>query len=187
MHAQRLARPDPACGGSACWWSADALELALATPGRYPLEHEGERSDVVLHSRASAAANSSRRSVPGPTRLGALAQALGLRCRTVDTTADPFEAVTGLLGGAGQRAMMPTSAHVPAPPPGPQLRDIHLPPAPSWWPPAPGWWVLAALLAARAAGCCRACSGAAAGASRANASASLAELDRARAAACTGR
>lgn len=22
------------------------------------------------------------------------------------------------------------------------LRDIHLPPNPSWWPPAPGWWVL---------------------------------------------
>jgi hypothetical protein len=32
---------------------------------------------------------------------------------------------------------------------GPVLRDIHLPPSPSWWPPAPGWWVLAlvALLA----------------------------------------
>ena len=29
---------------------------------------------------------------------------------------------------------------------GPNLRDIHLPPEPSWWPPAPGWWVLAALL-----------------------------------------
>jgi hypothetical protein len=28
-------------------------------------------------------------------------------------------------------------------PAGPDLRDIHLPPAPSWWPPAPGWWVLA--------------------------------------------
>jgi hypothetical protein len=28
--------------------------------------------------------------------------------------------------------------------PGPELRDIHLPPAPSWWPPAPGWWLLAA-------------------------------------------
>jgi hypothetical protein len=34
------------------------------------------------------------------------------------------------------------------------LRDIHLPPAPSWWPPAPGWWVafglgcLAAIVAA---------------------------------------
>jgi hypothetical protein len=26
---------------------------------------------------------------------------------------------------------------------GPALRDIHLPPDPSWWPPAPGWWVLA--------------------------------------------
>jgi len=24
------------------------------------------------------------------------------------------------------------------------LRDIHLPPAPSWWPPAPGWWALGA-------------------------------------------
>lgn len=25
------------------------------------------------------------------------------------------------------------------------LRDIHLPPTPSWWPPAPGWWIVAAL------------------------------------------
>ncbi len=29
-----------------------------------------------------------------------------------------------------------------------QLRDIHLPPAPSWWPPAPGWWLLALLTVA---------------------------------------
>ena len=29
---------------------------------------------------------------------------------------------------------------------GPVLRDIHLPPAPSWWPPAPGWWALAGLV-----------------------------------------
>lgn len=36
----------------------------------------------------------------------------------------------------------------PAPSPGPRLRDIHLPPEPSWWPPAPGWWVLAVLLLA---------------------------------------
>ncbi len=28
-------------------------------------------------------------------------------------------------------------------PVGPQLLDIHAPPAPSWWPPAPGWWLLA--------------------------------------------
>jgi len=33
-------------------------------------------------------------------------------------------------------------------PPGPELRDIHLPPEPSWWPPAPGWWVLGCLLLA---------------------------------------
>lgn len=33
----------------------------------------------------------------------------------------------------------------PAAPAGPVLRDIHLPPEPSWWPPAPGWWLLAAL------------------------------------------
>jgi len=24
------------------------------------------------------------------------------------------------------------------------LRDVHLPPQPSWWPPAPGWWWLVA-------------------------------------------
>ena len=28
------------------------------------------------------------------------------------------------------------------------LRDIHEPPAPSWWPPAPGWWLLAAAVLA---------------------------------------
>lgn len=30
----------------------------------------------------------------------------------------------------------------PAQDPLAQLRDIHLPMAPSWWPPAPGWWLL---------------------------------------------
>jgi len=38
--------------------------------------------------------------------------------------------------------MVPASAPAPS---GPVLRDIHLPPPPSWWPPAPGWWVLALL------------------------------------------
>ncbi len=30
--------------------------------------------------------------------------------------------------------------------PTPDLRDIHLPEAISWWPPASGWWIIAALL-----------------------------------------
>lgn len=28
------------------------------------------------------------------------------------------------------------------------LKDIHLPPTPSWWPPAPGWWLVMLLLLA---------------------------------------
>lgn len=44
--------------------------------------------------------------------------------------------------------MMPASPLTDAAPPGPELRDIHLPPEPSWWPPAPGWWVLGLLLLA---------------------------------------
>jgi len=42
--------------------------------------------------------------------------------------------------------MAPPAQPVAAPMSGPSLRDIHLPPEPSWWPPAPGWWVLAGLL-----------------------------------------
>lgn len=41
--------------------------------------------------------------------------------------------------------MMPAQA---SPANGPELRDIHLPPSPSWWPLAPGWWLLAALVLA---------------------------------------
>jgi hypothetical protein len=29
-----------------------------------------------------------------------------------------------------------------------RLRDVHPPPAPSWWPPAPGWWLALLLVLA---------------------------------------
>lgn len=41
---------------------------------------------------------------------------------------------------------VPNQPPASAPPAGPVLRDIHLPPDPSWWPPAPGWWILAGLV-----------------------------------------
>jgi len=37
------------------------------------------------------------------------------------------------------------NAPLPAVDPLSQLRDLHLPPDPSWFPPAPGWWAVAAL------------------------------------------
>ena len=41
---------------------------------------------------------------------------------------------------------LPASSSTATAAPGPVLRDIHLPPDPSWWLPAPGWWMLAGLL-----------------------------------------
>ncbi|OOG59627.1 DUF4381 domain-containing protein [Rhodanobacter sp. C03] len=41
---------------------------------------------------------------------------------------------------------LPTQPGATTAPAGPTLRDIHLPPEPSWWPPAPGWWMLGALV-----------------------------------------
>ena len=78
---------------------ADALELALAPPGRYPLEHAGERSEVLLQSERQRR-DFQRALGAGPARLGELAQSLGLRWSSIDTTADPFESVTGLFGAA---------------------------------------------------------------------------------------
>lgn len=78
---------------------ADVLERMPAPPGRYPLEHAGVRSEVLLQSERQ------RREFQqvlgaGPARLDALARSLGLRCEGIDTTADPLDAVIRLLGGA---------------------------------------------------------------------------------------
>ncbi len=76
---------------------ADALELAPAPPGRYPLEHAGERCEVLLQSERQRG-EFQRALGAGPERLGQLAQSLGLRWNSIDTSADAFDAVRGLLG-----------------------------------------------------------------------------------------
>lgn len=76
---------------------ADALELSPAPPGRYPLEHAGERSEVRLQSERQRR-DFQRALGAGPARLGELAQSLNLRCGRIDTVADPLAAITGLLG-----------------------------------------------------------------------------------------
>ncbi|TPG11725.1 DUF58 domain-containing protein [Rhodanobacter glycinis] len=78
---------------------ADALELSLAPPGRYPLEHAGERSEVLLQSERQRSEFQSALGA-GPARLGELAKSLGLRCNSIDTAIDPLDAVTALFGGA---------------------------------------------------------------------------------------
>jgi uncharacterized protein (DUF58 family) len=81
---------------------ADPLERELPPPGRYPLEHDGERRDVALlgerQRREFQQAMGS-----GPARLEALARGVGLRCRVVDTRDDPLSAVGDLLGTTGAR------------------------------------------------------------------------------------
>lgn len=81
---------------------ADALELAPPPPGRYPLEHGGERYEVNLEGRRQRAAFQHALGA-GQARLGAVAQALGLRCRSLDTGADPWEAVVALLSARAAR------------------------------------------------------------------------------------
>ena len=81
---------------------ADALELSLAPPGRYPLEHAGERSEVLLQSERQR--HEFQRTLgAGPARLGELAKSLGLRCTSIDTAADPLDALTALFGGVRPR------------------------------------------------------------------------------------
>jgi uncharacterized protein (DUF58 family) len=76
---------------------ADALELALVPPGRYPLEQAGERSDVVLQSERQRREFQSVVGA-GPARLSELAQSLALRWGSIDTSSDPFDVIVGLLG-----------------------------------------------------------------------------------------
>ncbi|MFC4528786.1 DUF58 domain-containing protein [Dyella halodurans] len=81
---------------------ADALELSMPAPGRYPLEHAGERREVVLLGERQ------RREFQqllgaGQARLNEQAQRLGLPHRTIDTASDPVDAVIALLAPGVRR------------------------------------------------------------------------------------
>ncbi|MCX7515075.1 DUF58 domain-containing protein [Frateuria sp. STR12] len=76
---------------------ADALELDLPPPGRYPFEHDGQRREVGLQGLRQRTAFQQTLGA-GQARLAGLAQTLGLRWRSIDTAADPLDAVTALLG-----------------------------------------------------------------------------------------
>lgn len=76
---------------------ADVLERVPAPSGRYPVEHAGERSELLLQTERQRA-EFQRAMGAGPARLSEMARSLGLRCAEVDTCADPFEQVDRLLG-----------------------------------------------------------------------------------------
>ena len=81
---------------------ADALELAMPPPGRYPLEHDGERREVVLFGERQRREFQQRLGA-GQARLNSLAQDLGLPHSAIDTTSDPLDAVMSLLAPGVRR------------------------------------------------------------------------------------
>ena len=81
---------------------ADALEREPPPQGRYPLEHAGERRDVVLLGERQRREFQQALGA-GAAGLETLARSAGLRCRVIDTRDDPLAAVGALLGAAGAR------------------------------------------------------------------------------------
>lgn len=76
---------------------ADPLELGEPPAGRYPFAHRGTHYDVVLHGDRQRA-DFARSLGEGNRRLMELCTGLGLRQRTLDTSADPLDAIVALLG-----------------------------------------------------------------------------------------
>jgi uncharacterized protein (DUF58 family) len=81
---------------------ADAMELVAPPPGRYPLAHDGERFDVELRGDRAREAFVHVLGA-GHRKLATLADGLGLRHRTIDTTVDPLDAISYLLGDGRHR------------------------------------------------------------------------------------
>ena len=120
----------------------DALELARAAAG--PLRAAPRRCAARARFRRSLRCATPGRSA-SPMRANACAanaSNAGVRVLDLDGHADLRRALAPLLARTRHLGRCGMSAA----PAGPDLRDIHLPPAPSWWPPAPGWWLLAFVL-----------------------------------------
>jgi len=81
---------------------ADALELGLPPAGRYPMEHDGIRRDVALFGERQRREFQQALGA-GQSRLNAMAQSLALPHLTVDTAADPLDAVMSLLAPGVRR------------------------------------------------------------------------------------
>ncbi|GAB2798070.1 DUF58 domain-containing protein [Dyella kyungheensis] len=81
---------------------ADALELGLPPAGRYPMEHDGTRREVALFGERQRREFQQALGA-GQTRLNAMAQALALPHVTIDTAADPLDAVISLLAPGVRR------------------------------------------------------------------------------------
>ncbi|RDS82945.1 DUF58 domain-containing protein [Dyella monticola] len=82
---------------------ADVLELQPVPAGNYPIEHDGERRHMTLQSKPQREAFQQSLGA-GQTRLAAMAASLGIPWHTIDTAADPIDAVASLLrNGGGHR------------------------------------------------------------------------------------
>jgi uncharacterized protein (DUF58 family) len=78
---------------------ADALEQSLPPAGHYPLEHAGERYEVVLRGERQRREFQQALGA-GSARLGQLARSTSTRWQAVDTQTDPLVAVSAVLGAA---------------------------------------------------------------------------------------
>lgn len=81
---------------------ADALELSMPPPGRYPLEHDGERREIALFGERQRREFQQRLGA-GQAALNSVAQGLGIPHRTIDTAADPLDATLALLAPGVRR------------------------------------------------------------------------------------
>lgn len=80
----------------------DAIECEPIPAGTYPVEQGGERHRLILQSKRQRD-DFQEKLAAGHRRLVAMATALGIPYRLIDTAADPLDALAALLRDAGGR------------------------------------------------------------------------------------